>query len=245
MLQLTQRAIKERYKQSIIGYAWVLLNPLLQLLIYAFVFSVVFRFPLDNVPYPLFLFVGLLPWIYLQNTLTVAALSLVDNSDLLRKVNFPRETLPYSVIFAKAVDFIFASLLFLTFIFYYQQPLYLTALWIFPLFIIQIILMTGLSLLVSCFNLFYRDIQHLTNLILLMWMYLTPIVYPLSMVPKNWVYVYKLNPLVGIIEGYRSAIFNTAFDTGAILWSFVFSFIILIAGYLIFKKTEKVFADIV
>ena len=78
-----------------------------------------------------------------------------------------------------------------------------------------------------------------------MWMYLTPIVYPLSMVPKNWVYVYKLNPLVGIIEGYRSAIFNTAFDTGAILWSFVFSFIILIAGYLIFKKTEKVFADIV
>lgn len=243
--QLALRDIRSRYKQSIIGYAWVLINPLIQLLIYSFVFSVIFRFPTGNIPYSIFLFVGLLPWIYFQTTLSTATLVLVDNANLLKKVYFPREVLPYSVILAKAVDFFFASLLLIVFMVFYHVPFSLSIIYVVPLLVIQIILMTGISFFISAANLFYRDIQYVVNLLLFMWMFLTPIVYPLSLVPRNYVWLYKLNPMVGIIEGYRSALFNFSFDAGTILWSALISLLVFITGFLFFKKGEKVFADIV
>lgn len=105
--------------------------------------------------------------------------------------------------------------------------------------------MTGISLILSTFNLFYRDIQHLVTLLLMLWMYLTPVVYPLSLVPEDLVFFYKLNPMVGIVEAYRSSLFNYPLDTGALAWSLIASTIIFICGFVIFKKTEKIFADIV
>lgn len=245
LFQLTQRSIKARYKQSIIGYAWVLVNPLAQLVVYSFVFSVIFKFPTNNIPYPVFLFAGLLPWIYFQNVLTSTTTSLVDNADLIRKVYFPREILLYSVTLARTVDFIFALSLLFIFMLFYQVPIGPTTLFIIPLFIIQMILMSGLSFIFSTWNLFYRDIQYLVTLLLLLWTYLTPVVYALSLVPAKYVVIYKLNPMVGIIEGYRSALFNLPFDTGTICWSFIFSIFIFIIGFILFKKSEKVFADIV
>lgn len=245
LFQLTQRAIKARYKQSIVGYFWIILNPLMQLVVYSFVFSIIFRFPLENIPYPIFLLVGLLPWIFFQTSLSSATTSLVENSDLLRKVYFPREVFIYSLIFSKAIDFFFASLLFALFMIFYQVPLNLSILYFIPLLLIQIALTTGLSLIFSTFNLVYRDIQYLINLVLMLWMYLTPIVYPLSLVPEKYLTFYKLNPMVGIVEGYRSAIFGLPFDIIAILWSIIFSLFILIIGFLVFKRSEKVFADIV
>ncbi|MDD2822988.1 MAG: ABC transporter permease [Candidatus Daviesbacteria bacterium] len=245
LFQLTQRSIKARYKQSIIGYAWVLINPLAQLLVYTFVFSVIFKFPTNNIPYPVFLFAGLLPWIYMQNVLASATTSLVDNADLIRKVYFPREILIYSVVLSKTVDFVFALSLLFIFMVVYHIPIGLTTLYIIPLFIIQIILMSGLSLFFSTFNLFYRDIQYLVTLLLLLWTYLTPVVYALSLVPEKYISIYKLNPMVGIIEGYRSALFNLAFDTGTICWSLIISVFIFVISYIFFKKSEKVFADIV
>lgn len=243
--QLIIREIKSRYKQSALGYAWVLLNPFLQLLVYSFVFSIIFKFPTNNIPYSIFLFIGLLPWIYLQSSLSTVTLCLVDNADLLRKVYFPREVLIYSIIIAKSIDFLFASLILLLFLFYYNIPILSTTILIFPLLFIQIILMTGLGLVLSTFNLFYRDIQYLVNLLLMLWMYLTPVVYPLSLVPKNMVFFYKLNPMVGIIEGYRSAILNNPFDTGTIGWSILISSIVFGIGFIIFKKSERIFSDIV
>lgn len=245
LYQLTLREIKARYKQSIVGYAWILFNPLVQLLVYSFVFSVIFKFPTGGIPYPIFLFIALLPWIYLQTSLSTAALVLVDNANLLKKVNFPREILPYSVIFAKSIDLFFSLLLLLIFMIFYKIPFYPTAIFFIPLLIIQIILMTGLSLFLSAANLFYRDIQYLTNLTLLMWLYLTPVVYPLSLVPERYVWLYKLNPMVGITEGYRSSILNFPFDLGTIFWSAIASLIIFIFGFWVFKKSERVFADIV
>lgn len=243
--QLIIREIKSRYKQSILGYAWVLLNPLLQLLVYSFVFSIIFRFPTNGIPYSIFLFIGLLPWIYLQSSLSSATLCLVDNADLLRKVYFPREVLIYSIIAAKAIDFLFASLVLLSFLIYYHIPIATTTILIFPLLLIQILLTTGLGLILSTFNLFYRDIQYLVNLLLMLWMYLTPVVYPLSLVPKQYVFLYKLNPMVGIIEGYRSALLNSPFDTGTIGWSILISSIVFGIGFIIFKKSERIFSDIV
>lgn len=245
LFQLTLREIKGRYKQSIVGYFWVLLNPLMQLLVYSFVFSVIFRFPLNNIPYPIFLFAGLLPWIYFQTSLTASTLSLIDNSNLIKKVNFPRETLLYSVISARAIDFFFAASLLIIFMLFNHMPMRLSMIFVLPLFLLQVLLMTGLSLLLATFNLFYRDVQYLVNLILMLWMYLTPIVYPLSLVPNAYIGIYKLNPMVGIIEGYRSALFGLEFDKGTIFISLLTSVIIFIFSYIIFKRSEKVFADIV
>lgn len=245
LYQLILRDIRSRYKQSILGYAWILINPLLQLMVYSFVFSIIFRFPTDNIPYSIFLFIGLLPWIYLQTSLSTATLSLVDNADLLRKVYFPREVFIYSVMISKFTDFLFALIVLVLFLIYYQVPIAGTAIYIFPLLFVQVVLMTGLGLMLSPFNLFYRDIQYLVNLLLMLWMYLTPVVYPLSLVPKDMVFIYKLNPMVGIIEGYRSAMFNTPFDTGTIGWSVIVSIFIFVIGFIIFKKAERIFADIV
>lgn len=245
LYQLTLREIRARYKQSIIGYFWILLNPLAQLLVYSFVFSVIFRFPSNDIPYPIFLLAGLLPWIYFQTTISSATTSLVENANLITKIYFPRETIIYSVICAKAIDFLFACLLFIIFILISQTSIQISSILIIPLLFTQILLMAGISFLLSAFNLFYRDIQYLTNLILMLWMYLTPVVYPLSLVPKEFVWIYKLNPMVGIIEGYRSALFGFPLDKGTILLAFIVSLTIFILGFIVFKKSEKVFADIV
>jgi lipopolysaccharide transport system permease protein len=245
LYQLIQREIKARYKQSIIGYAWVLINPLSQLLVYSFVFSIIFRFPTNNIPYPIFLFAGLLPWIYLQSATSANTMALVDNRDLIKKAAFPREVFIYSVVISKLIDLFFASLVMGIFLIYYQVPISISAFYIFPLLFIQIMLISGIGLIFSTANLFYRDIQFLINLLLMLWMYLTPIVYPLSLVPAEWIGVYKLNPMVGIIEGYRSALFGYPFDIGAILWSFSVSLIVFIIGFAWFKRMDKIFADIV
>ena len=244
LLQLIQREIKARYKQSIIGYFWVILNPLAQMAIYTFVFSVVFRFPTE-IPYPLFLFAALLPWTLFQGVITSTTTSLVVNEVLLKKVAFPREIIPYSALAAKLIDFVFASLIFITLMFWYGVSFSGYSLLFIPLFLIQLILMAGLSLLLSTFNLFYRDIQYMTSLVLMVWMYLTPVVYPLSLVPSEYIWLYKLNPMVGIIEGYRSVLFGFPLEQTIIYWSLGISLTVFILGFLVFKKSEKVFADIV
>lgn len=245
LYQVTLREIRARYKQSVVGYAWIVFNPLVQLLVYSFVFSVVFRFPTGGIPYSIFLFIGLLPWIYLQSSLSASALVLVDNSNLLKKVRFPREILPYSILLAKGVDLFFSLLLLLGFMVFYQLPIFPTIIFALPLFLIQLLLMAGLSLFLSVANLFYRDIQYLTTLGLFIWMYITPIFYPLSLVPKEYLWLYKLNPMVGIVEGYRSALLNMPFDRPTIIISALISLIIFIWGFWVFKKSEKVFADVV
>jgi ABC-type polysaccharide/polyol phosphate export permease len=244
LYQLVQREIKARYKQSVVGYFWVILNPLVLMAVYTFVFSVVFRFPVD-IPYPLFLFAALLPWNFLQQGIMSATNSLVNNDILLKKVAFPREVIPYSVLIAKGVDFLFSLLLFLLLIIVFKVNLSASIILFIPILIIQVILMTGLALLLSTFNLFYRDIQYLTNLVLMVWMYMSPVVYPLSMVPAKYIWLYKLNPMVGIIEGYRAVIFGYPLEYSILSWALFVSLITLLLGFLVFKKFEKVFADIV
>src|SRR3989344_1041966 len=153
LYQLVVREIKARYKQSILGYGWIIINPALQLIVYSFVFSIVFRFPSSNIPYSLFLLVGLLPWIYTQTSISSSALILVDNANLLRKVYFPREVFIYGVVLAKTIDLLLALLILLFLIIIYKINLTLNILFVIPLFLVQMILTTGISFLISSFNL--------------------------------------------------------------------------------------------
>jgi len=237
LLQLTQREIKARYKQSFIGYAWVILNPLSQLLVYSFVFSVIFRFSTNNIPYIIFLYAALLPWGLFQGSIFTATQGLVDNSSLLRKVAFPREIIIYAIVLAKFVDFFISAIIFSLFMMILHVPFSTTSLWVVPLLAGQLLFTVGISFIFSTSNLFYRDIQYLANLLLMLWMYMTPIVYPLSLVPSQYVWLYKLNPMVGFMEGYRSALFHDPFEWTIIVWS-------LGIAIVIFKKAERTFADV-
>ncbi|MEX0895722.1 MAG: ABC transporter permease [Patescibacteria group bacterium] len=245
LFQLTQKEIKARYKQSIVGYAWVLLNPIALLAIYSFVFSIVFRFPTNDVPYPVFLFVALLPWIFFQTSIQTATNSLVSHAELLKKVAFPREVIPYAVVLGKLVDFAFAVLIFFVFVFFFDVQLHLTALWFIPLFTIHILLCTGVSLFLAAANLLYRDVQYLTGLLLLFWFYASPIVYPMSLVPEQYLWLYKLNPVVGLTEAYRSLLFGYPVETTIVWWAIGVSISVFIFGFVVFKKLERVFADLV
>ncbi len=244
LYQLLLREIKARYKQSILGYAWVIVNPLVQMLLYTFVFSLVFKFP-TAVPYPLYLLAALLPWTFLQAGIASSTTSLVDNSTLLKKVAFPREIIPYAAVSAKLIDFGFASSIFAVLMLVYGiMPGNLV--WMYGvLLLIQLILVVGIGLILSACNLLYRDIQYVTNLLLLVWMYLTPVVYPLALVPEKYHWWYELNPMVGLVEGYRAVLFGQPLESGIIWWALSSSVVIFIVGYVMFKKLEKIFADVV
>ena len=245
LYQLSQKEIKARYKQSFVGYAWVIVNPLAQLLVYTFVFSMIFRTVSIDVPYPLFVFAVLIPWTFLHTGITSATNSLVANRELLKKVAFPREVIPYASVFSKVVDLVFSYLVFFLFMIFYSVPLTWSIFLFIPLFISQFILTTAIALLTSAANLFYRDVQYLINLILMLWMYVTPIVYPLSMVPEKYLTLYKLNPMVGLIEGYRAAFFGSEVSFSDIGWSLLSSVVLFVVAYAFFKKVEPIFADIV
>jgi len=245
LAQLTLREVRARYKQSILGYAWVLFNPLAQLLVYTFVFSLIIRFPTNDIPYPIFLAAVLLPWNLFQTTILSSAQSLVDNDSLLRKVAFPREVIPYSVVLSKLVDFLAAFAVFLIFFLVFGLEIKLNFLLIIPILLIQVVFTTALSLLLSAFNLFYRDIQYLANLFVMMLMYLSPVVYPLELVPEKYLFLYQLNPLVGIFQGYRAVLFSFELNLPLLVYSAVVSLVLFILAFLIFKKLEKYFSDAV
>lgn len=244
--QLTMREIKQRYKQSVLGYAWVILNPFFTMLVMAFVFSIIMRIPDLGVPYPIYLYAGLLPWTLFTNSLTSSANALVGNAGLLSKIYFPREIFVLSTILAKIVDFLLSCSIFVIFMIYYQVPLSWNILWVIPIFLIQQIFTYGLSLFLAAANLFYRDIQYLLSLILLIWMYLTPVIYATEFFPAKYQWIFKLNPMAVIINAYRKVILAQGTPNLQSLGiALGVSVIILAITYQLFKKAEGVFADIV
>jgi ABC-type polysaccharide/polyol phosphate export permease len=207
LFNLANREITQRYKQSVLGYAWVILNPLFQLLVLSFVFSTIFRVSSFNVPYVIFLIVGLLPWNFFAQSLSSATNSLVANSSLNTKIYFPREILVYATIIAKTIDF-FSCLVMILFFVFYKTIITVNIFWVIPIFLIQLIFTAGLSLILASLNLFYRDIQYLLNLIISLWFYVTPIIYPVGQFPEKYRFVFALNPMSIIINAYRQTVFG-------------------------------------
>lgn len=245
--QMVGREVKARYKQSILGYFWVILNPLAQMLVMSFAFSIILRIPTNaagNIPYSVFLFVALLPWNLFATSLTSSASSLVSSSSLITKVYFPRTILVLSTIIAKIIDFLFASTILIIYMIAYHIPISLNILWIFPIFFIQQIFTLGLSLFFAAANLIYRDIQYLLNMIVLLWMYATPVFYPADLVPEKYRIIFQLNPMAVIINAYRQTILGSgAPNYTSLAIALVLSLVVLLLGLSYFKSREKIFAD--
>jgi len=246
LINLAKREITVRYKQSILGYAWVILNPLFQVLVISFVFSTILKVPSIGVPFIVFLSVALLPWTLFSTSITSATNALVGNSNLITKIYFPREILIYSTVLAKIVDFALSLVILAGLMLWFHIPIHIYILWVPIIFIIQIILTLGLSLLLSAFNLFYRDIQYILTLVLTLWFYITPIAYPVEIIPERVRFLFSLNPMAVIVNAYREVVIGQGNpNITSLLIALVISVGIFIFAFLTFKKLERNFADYV
>ena len=243
---LTWRDIKVRYKQAVLGIAWAILQPLLTTSIFTVIFGILLKTPSDDTPYPLFTLTALLPWQLFATALQRSSVSLVGNANLITKIYFPRLAIPLSSVMASLVDFSVSFVVLLGMMFYYRYWPGWNILWL-PL-IVLLALLTALSvgLWLSALNVQYRDIQHMVPFIVQVWMYASPIVYPIETIPTGigrW--LYGLNPMVGVIQGFRWALLGGSPPDITLLFSVGMVVILLISGLYYFRRMEKTFADIV
>jgi ABC-type polysaccharide/polyol phosphate export permease len=243
---LSLREIRARYKQSFLGFFWIILNPFFQMLIMSFVFSQIVRFSDLGVPYPIYLFVGLLPWTLFSNSLGSTIGVLMENAPLIKKIYFPREILIISTLAAKLVDFFIASVIFIGMMVFFQIPFSWHMLLFFPILFVQMLFTFGLSLFLSATNLLYRDVQYLFQLVLGLWFYLTPVIYPVELFPEQFRWIFALNPMAVFINAYRQVLLGQdVFNMSSFLIGLGVSILFLIISYTIFKKLEGIIADVV
>ncbi len=240
------REIRVRYKQSLLGVAWAILQPLAMMAIFTIVFSHFARVPTDGVPYPLFSYAALLPWTLLSTAITFGVPSLVNNLNLVVKTYFPREILPIGAVGASFFDFLIASSIFIFLLLYYRVELTWAVLWLPLILILQLVLIAGVSIAGSALLVLYRDMRFIVPLGLQIWLYLTPVIYPVTVVPEQYLPLYMLNPMAGIITAYRQVVLYGQSPTWTYLAiSAVEAVLIFLFGYMTFKKLETSFADII
>ena len=243
---LSVHRVKVRYKQSMLGILWAVLQPLSLMLIYTMVFSVIARMPSDGAPYAVFAYVALLPWTYFSTALTNATNGLVSHSSLVTKVYFPREILPITYVVAALFDLLIASVVLAGLLIYYQITLTLNALYVIPAIIVLTTFVQAMAFFFSATQVRFRDIGVAMPLLLQLWMFATPVIYPLSAVPAALQSIYMLNPMVGIIENFRRVILHgQAPDFYSFGIAAAVSLILLPAAYLYFKHVEATIADII
>jgi lipopolysaccharide transport system permease protein len=242
---LTWRDIKLRYKQTVLGAAWAIIQPLFTMLLFTLFFGRLAHIPSDNIPYPLFTYAALLPWTFFANAVTTSANSLVGNTSLITKVYFPRIIIPGAPVLAGLVDLAIAFVLLVPLFLYYQVALTSQVLFL-PVFIcLATLLAFGVGMLMAALNVKYRDIRYTLPFMIQLWLFASPVIYPLSIVPAKWAWLLKLNPLTGIIEGIRSSLFGRPFDWTAISTSLAVSLLILCFSAYFFRRTEDSFADVI
>lgn len=246
LLALTAREIKIRYKQTLLGAAWAILQPLSLTLIFTLVFGIILKVDSGDVAYPVFAYSALTPWMFFSNSVTFGSLSVVNNGNLVTKVYFPREILPLSSIGAALFDFLMAGIVFLLILFFYDVPINLNFLLILLIIPSIVFLTAGISFFFSTINVMFRDIRFVIPLLLQLWLYVTPVIYSTSQVPEKYQVFFKLNPLVSIIENFRLVtVYGTFPNLLEIGFNLVISVLIFILGYWFFKSKEKIFADVI
>lgn len=243
---LTVHRIKVRYKQSLLGVAWAIVQPASMMMIFTLVFSLIARMPSEGAPYAIFAYVALLPWNCFSTGVMNATGGLVSHSQLITKVYFPREILPISYVLAALFDFVVASSVLVGLMFYYRVPITPKALYAVPIFLVLILFSIGIALLFSATQVRFRDIGIAVPLLLQLWMFATPIIYPLSAVPSHLRVFYVLNPLVGIIESFRRVILHSQMPDFHLLGiSAAISLVLLIVSLSYFKHVEATMADFI
>lgn len=240
---LVWRDVKVRYKQTLLGAAWAILQPLLSMVVFSFFFGKLANLNSDGLPYPIFNYSALLPWTYFSGALSGAAGSLVGSANMLTKIYFPRLVLPISAVFSGLVDFCFAfSILILMMVIYGIKPtIYVLLL---PFFLLlTMITALGVGMWLAVLNVRYRDIRYIVPFLSQIWFYATPVVYSSSLLEEPWRTLYGLNPMVGVVDGFRWALLGQK-PPGPMLWlSILVALIIFISGWIYFSKRETTFAD--
>ncbi len=242
---LTWRDIKVRYKQAALGITWAVIQPVLTAVVTTFVFSRGLNVQTGDIPYPLFMLSAYLPWHLFQNSLTRSSGSLVQNANLLTKIYFPRVIIPLASVMAAMVDFLISLLILVVVMVAYKVPVTLHIFWIVPFTFLAILSALAVGLWFSALNVRYRDVQQMVPFIAQIWLYMTPVLYPITITSPVWKFVYNLNPMVGVVTGFRWALFGKAPPDATIFVSVGAVLLLFVTGLFFFRRMEKTFADVV
>jgi len=242
---LVWRDLKVRYKQTLLGVSWVILQPILMTLVFAVFLGKIARVPSGNVPYVLFLYSGLLPWTFFTNAVATSSHSLIASAEMITKVYFPRSLVPLAAVLVRLSDFLVASLILFVLMVYYGRA-FTSAMLLVPFLVLHLTLLAlSLGLLFAALNVKYRDIGTVLPVLLQLWLFASPVIYPSTFVPANWKWLYELNPLSGIISGFRAAFLGADFDWRSLLVSLGITLVLLVYSTFVFKRMEDEFADVV
>ena len=242
---LTMRDIKVRYKQTVLGAAWAVIRPFLTMVIFSVVFGQLAKMPSDGYPYPVFVYAALLPWTFFAGAISTSGQSLIGSSNLVSKVYFPRLIIPLSSVGAGLIDLLISTGILLLLMLWYGVG------WTWHLLAVPLLLLAvvfaalGVGTLLSALTVSYRDFTHLTPFLVQIWMYVTPVIFPVTLVPERWQWLLYLNPMTGLVEGFRSAFLGKPFDPAGLGISCVITIALLIVGVLYFEKVERRFADVI
>ena len=241
---LVWRDIKVRYKQTALGVAWVVMQPLLTTVVFSVFLGLLAKVPSDG-PYPVFVFAAMLPWTFFAGAVATSGNSLVGSSHLITKVYFPRVIIPMAAVGGRLVDFLVSFVVLALLLAFYRVPPTWNLLMLPPLVLLLTLLALGVGMWASAANVRYRDVAAILPVLVQLWMFASPVVYPVRIVPEEWRAVYSLNPLVGVIAGFRSAVLGQPFDWGALAFSAGVTAALLVFAALTFRRMEKHFADLV
>jgi lipopolysaccharide transport system permease protein len=246
LLFLVWRDIRVRYRQTILGAIWAILQPLLTMVVFSIIFGSFAKLPSQGIPYPIFTYSGLLPWQLFSTSLSSSSESVVNENRLVSKIYFPRLIIPLSSVGAGLVDFLLSFVIFIVLMIFYSIPFSWKML-LLPLFILFALLSAlSVGLWLSALNVQYRDVRYTVPFLVTAWMYLTPVAYSATIVPERWRALYGLNPMVGVVEGFRWVLLDTPFpDIHMFIVSIVMVLILLASGLVYFKHMENYFADVI
>ena len=242
---LTRRDLSVRYKQTILGVLWAILQPLLTMIVFSVFLGNLAAVPSDGVPYPVFAYLGLLPWTYFSSAVTRSAMSLVAHANLLGKVYFPRVLIPLSAALSALVDFAIAAVILVGIMLYFDMFPAPGSILLLPLALLTALLALGVGMWLAALNVRYRDVQHATPFLMQIWMFATPVVYPGSLVPESYRAWFHLNPMAGIIAAYRGAVLGTPIDWQGLSISGTVTLAFLGLGIWQFRRMDRFFADVV
>jgi lipopolysaccharide transport system permease protein len=242
---LMWRDIKVRYKQTVLGAAWAIIQPLVTMLIFTYFFGMLARVPTEGVPSPIFFYTGLVLWGFFSNGVINGANSLIGNTNLIRKIYFPRLLIPAAAVGAGLLDFAIASALLIGLLIYYGFPITWGFLMLPPLVALTTLLSLGVGTLFSALNVKYRDVRYALPFLIQVWMFVSPIIYPSTLVPQQWRWIMLLNPFGGIVEAFRAALFGHAFNWPALAYSTLIAAALLVYASFVFRRMERSFAELI